>query len=78
MKILTAAEYYGKAVESDPQNTKLILKAAENFILCGDEDEFEKYCKMAESYGSIEAYKMEIRKNIEDKDPEKLLVFAME
>ena len=75
---ITAAEYYGKAVEYDPQNTKLILKAAENFILCGDEDEFEKYCKMAESYGSIEAYKMEIRKNIEDKDPEKAYAVAME
>lgn len=67
---VTAAEYYEKAMEYDPENTELMLKAAKNGLLCKDEDIFEKYCRMAESYGSIEAWKMEIRKYIDDGDLE--------
>lgn len=75
---ITAAEYYEKAVECDPENTELMLKAAKNRLLCRDEEEFEKYCQMAEDCGSIEAYKMEIRKNIDEGDPEKAYLTALE
>ncbi len=65
---ITAAEYYAKAVECEPQNTGLMLKTAENMLLCGDDENFEKYCRMAEELGDAEAYKAEIRNKIDEKD----------
>lgn len=44
---ITAAEYYARAAEYTPQNTDILISAAENFLLCGENEMFLKYCRMA-------------------------------
>lgn len=65
---ITAADYYRRALDYDSRNTEIMLKAAENYLLCDDDDNFLKYCSMAEKLGCIDAYKMRIHKFIDDDD----------
>ncbi|MDO5560971.1 MAG: WG repeat-containing protein [Oscillospiraceae bacterium] len=44
---LTAAKYYSDALGIRPDNDELMLKAAENYLRCNDENGFMHYCNMA-------------------------------
>lgn len=44
---ITAAGYYARAAEYDPENTELLIHAAENFLRCGENSRFINYCNTA-------------------------------
>lgn len=52
---VTAAEYYKKALEYDPDNYSLVICAAESCLLSGNSTDFESYCKRAAGLDPEEA-----------------------